>query len=348
MLSLPFVFLPIIFTSFIVSYLCTPVIRRICIRFNIVDTPTDRKIHKTPTAKLGGLAIYLAILSAVLISKPIDDITIGILTGATLIVLLGIIDDIFSIHPWVKLAGQITVAILTVSFGISINFVTNPLGGFFYFKWLAIPITILWIVGFINIMNLTDGLDGLASGVAAISAAILAFVAVQTGQIFAAALALSVLGACLGFLRFNFYPAKIFMGDTGSMLLGYMLAVTSIIGVLKSTITISLAIPLLIFGIPISDTFFAIVRRIKNKKNIMHADNHHFHHRLLGMGLSPKMVVFLMYLGCFILGLLALIASLPTGIKAYVVLAFILVFITSLVLLFKKKHAVIFGFFGLI
>ncbi|MFC1754304.1 glycosyltransferase family 4 protein [Thermoproteota archaeon] len=277
------------------TWFLTPKIRQLALHAGLVDKPAERKLHKKPIPHLGGIAIYLGFLAAVLtVAKPSQTHS-GIILGATLIVLLGVIDDIFHLQPWIKLLGQTAVAIITVYHGITISFITNPLGGMLTLDFFSFPITVFWIVAVMNTMNLIDGLDGLAAGIAAISSVILTIVAFHTGQTYAGFILLALLGACIGFLRYNFSPAQIFLGDSGAMLLGYILATASIIGVMKSTVALSLFIPVLVLGIPISDTLYAILRRIKNGKHIFKPDSEHFHHKLLALGFSHKQVVLLFY-----------------------------------------------------
>jgi UDP-GlcNAc:undecaprenyl-phosphate GlcNAc-1-phosphate transferase len=303
LISLIYVFI----LSFGITYLAIPLIIKFAHKINAVDQPDHRKVHKTSMPRLGGLAMYFAFIivaaTNLLIHKPI----IGIMLGATLIIIVGVLDDIFSLKPLLKFALQIAIAIITYQFGIGIQFITSPFGGIVYLGWFSLPLTVFWIIGMINTINLIDGLDGLAGGVVAISAAVIAIVAFGMGQIQVGLIAISILGTCLAFLKYNFSPAKIFMGDSGSMFLGYILAVTTLMGVMKSTIAMSLAIPIIMLGIPIGDTLIAIIRRIKNKQHIMQADKGHLHHRLLNLGLTQKQAVILIYIGSIILGCFALL-----------------------------------------
>lgn len=308
-MSIPFIglLLLIFLISFGITYLAIPLNISFAIKIGAIDRPDARKIHLKPIPRLGGLAMYLSFVIMVFINLLIHKIIIGILIGATLITIVGILDDLISLKPLVKLFCQIMIALITYQFGIAIEFITSPFGGILYLGWLSLPITVFWIIGMINTINLIDGLDGLAAGIVAISTVVISIVAISMGQIQIGMISITILGICLAFLRYNFFPAKIFMGDTGSMFLGYILAVMTIIGVMKSTITLSLAIPLLALGIPIFDIVLAIARRLKNKQHIMQADNKHLHHRLLKMGLSQKQVVLLLYSASAILGISALI-----------------------------------------
>lgn len=260
----------------------------------------------------------------------------GILCGGTILVILGLIDDIRGINPYLKLSGQVIAASVTVAFGLTIEFITNPFGGLVFLGLFSIPITIMWIVGIINAVNLIDGMDGLAAGVSSISAMTLFIVAVITGEWNSALIAIALMGSALGFLKYNFNPAKIFMGDTGSMFLGYMLATASIVGVLKSATTVALAVPILALGIPIYDTSSSILRRLKQGKHIFAPDNGHLHHRLMMNGLSQKNVVLTIYYANILLGVCALIISLVNGVTAVQVLLLIIVLIVTAVFILKR------------
>ena len=319
-----------------ISLFLTPIVKRISLATGVYDKPNDRKIHPEPIPSMGGVAIYLSFVLAILFMTNVDRIFQGILCGGTIIVVLGILDDMRGINPYVKLGGQVVAASVTVAFGTSIEFITNPFGGLIFFGYLSIPVTILWIVGIINAVNLIDGMDGLAAGVSSISATTLFIVALITGEWVSAFLAVALVGSALGFLKYNFNPAKIFMGDTGSMFLGYVLAAASVVGVLKSATTVALAVPILALGIPIYDTSSAILRRVKQKKHIFSADNGHLHHRLLMSGLSQKHTVLTIYYASALLGICALIISLVNGITALQVLLLIIILIVTTVFILKR------------
>ena len=231
---------------------------------------------------------------------------IGLMVGGSLIVLVGVIDDYKNLPAKVKLVGQIlAAAILVVGFDVRIDFITDPFGDYLYTEWLAVPATIFWIVGLTNTVNLIDGLDGLAAGVSTIAAVTIFLVALQQGIILVAVLTAALAGAAFGFLYYNFNPARIFMGDSGSMFLGYMLAGISVIGAVKSAATIALIVPILALGLPILDTTFAIVRRYRRGVPIFKPDKGHLHHRLLDLGFSQRQAVLLMYVISALLGLSA-------------------------------------------
>jgi UDP-GlcNAc:undecaprenyl-phosphate GlcNAc-1-phosphate transferase len=246
-----------------------------------------------------------------LIFSELDKTSVSIMIGGTVVFLIGLIDDIKDISPKLKLAGQIIAAMIAVYGGAKINYITNPIPGYnvIYLEHFATPISILWIVGITNTINLVDGLDGLASGVAAISASTMMFMASISGFDYILLECAVIAGSSLGFLPYNFNPAKIFMGDTGSLFLGYMLAVISILGFLKTVTLAAIIIMVLVLGIPLFDTFFAIVRRIRNKKPIMEADRGHVHHRLLAKGFTQRQTVLILYIVSILFGAAAIFFS---------------------------------------
>ncbi len=313
------IFFPTLLIAFLVTMLVTPLIQKIAIRYGAVDNPNERKIHKISIPRLGGISIYLgfilALLSGMLLAKFSGNVLegkhlLGIMLGSSIVLILGVFDDFRGIKPLVKLVWQILAAGLVILFGVSIGFVSNPLNGLFALGLLGIPLTLFWIVGMTNAINLIDGLDGLAAGVTAISAGTLFFVALRTHQISAALVMLSLCGASLGFLRYNFYPARIFLGDSGSYLLGFLLAVASVIGVFKTTLVVALIIPVMILGVPIFDTMFAIGRRLSEKRSPFAADDKHIHHMLLRAGFTQREAVLAIYVACFLLSMGALLMAL--------------------------------------
>ena len=300
-------------SAVIISFVMTPLARRLAIRVGALDVPKEtRKIHNKPMPYFGGLAIYVAILSCMFVYMPHNSTNYHIMAGATVVVFAGVIDDMYGMPAKIKLAIQIVAALIAIRGGVQIRFITNPLseaGLFYLFNWLSFIITLFWIVGITNTINLIDGLDGLASGVASIAATTLLFTAANMGYDFIVMQCAIIAGASLGFLPFNFNPAKIFMGDTGSLLLGYMLAVTSVSGAVKSVAAIALAVPVFALGIPIFDTTFAIIRRYINKKPIMEADKDHLHHKLMKFGLNQRQTVLIMYFISMLLGIVAVIIA---------------------------------------
>ena len=296
-----------------VALLITPGVIFLAAKTGAMDAPDARKVHKKPIPRIGGLGIYaafmvamLSVISFVEVSPEVMQELIGLMVGGSLIVLVGVIDDYKNLPAKVKLVGQIlAAAILVVGFDVRIDFITDPFGDYLYTEWLAVPATIFWIVGLTNTVNLIDGLDGLAAGVSTIAAVTIFLVALQQGIILVAVLTAALAGAAFGFLYYNYNPARIFMGDSGSMFLGYMLAGISVIGAVKSAATIALIVPILALGLPILDTTFAIVRRYRGGVPIFKPDKGHLHHRLLDLGFSQRQAVLLMYVISALLGLSA-------------------------------------------
>ncbi|EGK62758.1 UDP-N-acetylglucosamine:undecaprenyl-P N-acetylglucosaminyl 1-P transferase [Centipeda periodontii DSM 2778] len=296
------------------ALILTPVVIAFARRTGALDKPDARKVHVRPIPRIGGIGIYAAFMVSILVQLVFVELTpefmmslIGLMVGGTIIVAIGIIDDYCDLPAKVKLLGQILAAVvLVVGFDVRIDFITDPLGDFIYLELFAIPATIFWIVGLTNTVNLIDGLDGLAAGVSSIAAITIFLVAMEEGIPFVAMVTAALAGAAVGFLYYNFNPARIFMGDTGSMFLGFMLAGISVVGAVKSAATIALIVPILALGLPILDTTFAIVRRMRNHRPIFKPDKGHLHHRLLAHGFTQKQAVLLMYVVSALFGLCAL------------------------------------------
>ena len=319
----------------LISIIITPLVKKFAIKVNAIDIPKDeRRVHNKPIPIMGGLAIYIAfVIGTILYSGILTRSQLGIIIGATIIVMGGLIDDIKDLSPKYKLLIQVLAAICLLISGVRISIITNPFRGFYPYLnigWIHIPVTIIWIVGVTNAFNLIDGLDGLAAGIAFISSVTLMIVAIINGRLEAAFLTAVLSGAILGFLPYNFNPASIFMGDTGSQLLGFLLAAISIEGAIKSATAFVIAVPILAFGLPIYDTLFAMIRRKVNGKSIMQADKGHLHHRLLDMGLSQKQAVIIMYFVSAVLGGIAIIAMQLSTQRAYFLLALVMVIIVSI------------------
>lgn len=332
--------------AFIIAFSSTPIVRRLAFKVGAVDVPKDeRRMHKKPIALMGGAAI----ITGFIVSLGFDFITtsnllapgreiLGLLTGIIIIALLGVLDDIRTLGSKTKLIFQLAAAISVVLIsGTKISEVTNPFvpsGSTILSPFVSYPLTILWIVGITNAINLIDGLDGLAAGVSTISSLSLFFVAMLSGDllnpaitVYTAVVTAALAGSTLGFLPFNFNPAKIFMGETGSAFLGFTLGVISIQGTLKSYAAISIAIPLLILGLPLFDTLFAIIRRIGTGKPIMQADRGHLHHRLIDMGMSQRQSVVIMYTASGALGLCAIVLADRGAISAIILLLAVSIFV---------------------
>lgn len=311
--------------ALLASFLLTPYIKQLAVKIGAVDKPDKRKVHTQVMPRLGGLAIYLATMLAIVCSMPITRDLLGILLGGTWIVIVGVLDDKYSLPARVKLAGQVIAAVILVAFDVKIEWLNNPFGGYFYLEYLSIPFTVFWVISFINVVNLIDGLDGLAAGVSGIASITVILVAVHQGYFPVATLTAALAGGIIGFIHYNFNPATIFMGDTGSMFIGYMLAAISIFGAVKSAATIALLVLAIALGLPIMDTAFAILRRYSNGRPIFQPDKGHLHHRLLAMGLSQRQAVLLMYGISIVLCLAAFVLAEANVYVAAVVIVLILV-----------------------
>ena len=313
-----------------ISFIATPLVKQLAYKVGAVDVPKDnRRMHKVPIPRLGGLAIFLAFMLSVLIFADIDIETKGILLGAVMIVILGVLDDIMALPALPKFLVQIAAAVVVVLHGCRIEFLSNPVPGDATYlqlpEWVSIALTIIWIVAITNAVNFIDGLDGLAVGVSGISAATMLVVAIIVAENNIAIIMAALLGACLGFIPYNFNPAKIFMGDTGSTFLGFILATVSIQGLFKLYAIISFAVPFLILGIPIFDICFAIIRRVAKGQNPMQADRGHVHHRLIDMGFSQKQSVAITYMLTAILGLAAVVLTSSGEVKALILIGAVFV-----------------------
>jgi UDP-GlcNAc:undecaprenyl-phosphate GlcNAc-1-phosphate transferase len=284
----------------------TPIVRWLATRLGAVDVPEDRKVHEKITPTLGGVAIYLSMIIGTAVylvfgrSRVSGGDLAGVLLGATIIVIFGAIDDVRGLSPLAKLFGQVLGAGVLVIMGVQIQNIHFPgMAGISLSPELSVIISILWVVAFINIINLIDGLDGLAAGITCIASFAMFYYATQTGVgptfVDASLISIVMAGATFGFLRYNFNPASVFMGDSGSMLLGFMLGAVTIQGVLKSIAAVALIVPLMALAIPIIDTGMAITRRLRKGISITHADKEHIHHRLLNMGHSQRQAVILIY-----------------------------------------------------
>jgi UDP-GlcNAc:undecaprenyl-phosphate GlcNAc-1-phosphate transferase len=297
---------------FFSSILLTPLVKKLAFLIGATDKPNYRKVHQRIMPRLGGLAIFLSFIIGTLLYKPINAAYFPIVIGSIIIILTGMLDDVKEISPKLKLLGQIAAAAVVVILGdIRVEFINLPFGGQINFGILSIPMTMLWIVGVTNAINLIDGLDGLAAGVSTIALFTIAGMSFLTGQVIVSVIALIVAVSTCGFLFYNFHPAKIFMGDTGALFLGYIISVLALLGY-KNVTFISLIIPVIILGVPISDTFFAIIRRLVNKQPLSAPDKSHLHHCLLRSGFSHRQTVLIIYAMSILLGLAAFIFSLAT------------------------------------
>lgn len=322
------------FLAVFISFVSTPLVRKLAFKVGAVDIPKDdRRVHKEPMPLIGGLAIFAAVIMVTLIFLPLEKEIISIIIGGTIIVMGGIIDDLKELKPKTKFMFQIIAGLILIFGGVKVDFITNPFtkdSSLLYLNWLSIPITLFWVVGITNTLNFIDGLDGLSAGVAMISSITLMIVASKFGYTSVIILSAAIAGACLGFLPFNFNPAKIFMGDTGALFLGFMLAAITIEGVMKSVATIAIVAPILILSVPIFDTTFAIFRRLLNGQSISAADKGHLHHRLLSRGYSQKKSVLILYAISATFGIFAILVSQANSRQA-VYLSLILLIVSVLV-----------------
>ena len=319
--------------AFITTFLAVPLVKRLAIKLDAVDYPSKRRINTKPIPRLGGTAVFLGLVVAcivqilgtwhlgwppVLVPHPRLHISYPMLAlSFTVIFATGAIDDVFQLKPKQKLAGQVLAALIACIGGLKIGVIVNPFApGEIMLGWLAYPITVIYLVAFTNIINLIDGLDGLATGICGIASFTMFSMAVLSGRIDAAALSIALFGACLAFLRYNFNPASIFLGDSGSLLLGFALGSISLLNVSRTAALTSLIIPLIVAGVPIIDTFSAIVRRKRAHISIGQADKGHIHHRLIDMGLNQKQAVAALYVISSILGLSAVVLTSSGAIKA--------------------------------
>lgn len=326
----------------VVSCALTPLVKVLAKKVGAMDVPKDeRRMHRVPIPRMGGMAIFLGFMVSVLIFQKlsISAELQGILLGAVIIVILGVMDDILTLPALPKFCVQIAAAVIVVLYGCRIEHFM----GFALPDWLSYPVTVIWIVAITNAINFIDGLDGLAAGVSAISAGTMLIVALllvpdPTAMICAVLLA-ALVGACVGFIPYNFNPATIFMGDTGSTFLGFMLACISVFGLFKTYAVISFAVPFLVLGLPIFDICFAVIRRVAKGQSPMHADRGHVHHRLIDMGFSQKQAVAISYLLSAILGLSAVVLTDRGEVQAMIfLLAIVIVGAIGVGLIFGKHH----------
>jgi UDP-GlcNAc:undecaprenyl-phosphate GlcNAc-1-phosphate transferase len=293
--------------AFVVVMLLTPAVGGMARLIGAVDSPGGRRVNVRPIPRLGGLALFLGIFVPSLAFLPLGRETRGLLLGAAVAVTVGAIDDFRGMRWWEKLAGQLLAAAVPTWFGIWVDRFTFPFIGIHTVPaWAGVPLTILWIVAIMNMVNFLDGLDGLAAGVTAIAGLTFAVIALSLAKPDAAIMSAIVFGACIGFLRHNFYPARIFMGDSGALLLGFVLAALSVQGLLKTAATVALFFPLLVLAVPIVDTTFVVARRLRHGEKVFEADQAHLHHRFLRRGFSQPRAAFTIWGWCVSLAAAAL------------------------------------------
>lgn len=326
-------------SAFAITLVTTPFAKWVSIKAGAIDYPKDRGVHKKPMPRMGGVAIVLGFLITVLMINFFDHSMnqkqlIGFLVGAIIIAALGVWDDMKNLPAKLKFCVQIVAALIVILSGTQIQIVLWPVTT--TLQALSIPITLVWIVGVTNAVNLIDGLDGLAAGVTGIAALSLMVLCIFTGSTTAVVLTAALAGACLGFLPRNFNPAEIFMGDTGSTFLGFVLAVTSILGVFKGYALLALSVSILCIGLPIFDTIFAMLRRMAKHQPIMQADRGHLHHRLIDRGCSQQQAVLIMYAISLLLGILAIFISVKDS-RIFVV-SLLTVIVLSFIIYYFNAH----------
>ncbi len=337
--------------AFLLAVLLTPFVKQLAIMVGAVDAPNERKVHSRIMPRLGGIAIFVAFAGGFFAISPFFDsinanVAWGLIVGGAIIAITGALDDRFELSPKVKMLGIVGAAcVLVFYFDMRVSFINIPFAGTAHaLEWLSVPLTIFWIVGVTNAINLIDGLDGLAAGVSAIAISTIMVLAIMMGNVTVILLSAVILGSIIGFLFFNFHPAKIFMGDSGALFLGFCIATLSMLGFKQATL-VSFVIPLLIIAVPFSDTIFAIIRRKVNNKSWTTADKGHLHHCLLQLGLSHRNTVLLMYGLSTFFGLMAILlsqAALWVTVIAIVVLLLVVTIAAELIgVIHKKKRPVL-------
>jgi UDP-GlcNAc:undecaprenyl-phosphate/decaprenyl-phosphate GlcNAc-1-phosphate transferase len=293
--------------ALVVVVLLTPAVGGMARLLGAVDAPGGRRLNRSPIPRLGGLALFLGIFVPALAFLRLGHETRGLLLGSAVAVTVGAIDDFRGLRWFEKLAGQVLAAGIPVGFGVWVDRFTFPVIGIQTLpSWVGMPLTVMWIVAIMNMVNFLDGLDGLAAGVAAIAGGTFAVIALSLGKPDAAVLSAIVFGASLGFLRHNFYPARIFMGDSGALLLGFVLATVSVQGLLKTAATVALFFPLIVLAVPIVDTTFVVARRLKHGEPVFEGDQAHLHHRFLRRGFSQPQATMTIWAWCLSLAAAAL------------------------------------------
>lgn len=302
------------------AWFATPWVRRLAWRYGVLDQPGDRKIHTAPMARLGGLAVFIGFclpwLGFLLLKNRVAGIFAeywemfwALLAGGLAMLLLGIYDDLKGLKATPKFIVQTAVAVTLYYAGFKITRLTNPFGPAIELEWLSLPISVLWMVGITNAINLLDGIDGLATGVTACIAMSLALINIVYGNVIVALLTLALAGACFGFLPFNSSPARIFLGDTGSLFMGLMLACIGILSLFKAATATFILVPVLIFGVPLFDTAAVMLGRLVRRRPLFEGDKTHVHHRLLRAGMTHKEAAFYLYAVTLLLAGIAIFIS---------------------------------------
>ncbi|MCQ2547593.1 MAG: undecaprenyl/decaprenyl-phosphate alpha-N-acetylglucosaminyl 1-phosphate transferase [Clostridia bacterium] len=328
-------------TAFAIALVATPLSMKVAVKIGAMDVPKDkRRMHKKPTPRFGGMAIYLGTTISLIAYMTFDIRVVGVIIAGTFIYVLGIIDDLYDLPAKVKFLAQSLCAVMAYSFGIRLDFLSRTfenIGGETFSEICAFFITVIWIVALTNTVNLIDGLDGLAAGTSCIAALCIAYVAYIHGMYLVTAAMLAIVGGTLGFLPFNFSPAKTFMGDGGSLFLGFSISTLSLLGSVKGATLAAVLVPILVLALPIFDTAFAILRRLINHKPIMEADRGHLHHRLMDSGLGQRRTVLMLYGISGIMGISAI--EISRGLYVESMGCFIVAAIYIYVFITDAKHA---------
>lgn len=343
-------YLVVLVLSSIVAWLLTPWARRVAVLVGAVDHPDEaRKIHSEPMPRLGGLAVFAGFCSPFpllylihnrvsLTFQEYEKMLLALMIASVLMLGLGIYDDMKGAGAWKKFLVQVCAALVLFLGGFQITELSNPFGKAWTLGPLSLPVTVLWIVGITNAINLLDGIDGLAAGVTACIAIALAVINILNGQIMVALLTLGLAGACLGFLPHNFSPATIFLGDTGSLFLGLILSCIGILSLFKAATATLVAVPILLYGLPIFDTLSVIVGRLRRRAPIFDADKTHLHHRLLGMGWNQREAAFFLYGVTLVMGTIAIDLSLKQSPVTIAFGAFLLAALLTAIRLHHNKR----------
>lgn len=335
--------------AFLATYALVPLVRKLAIKVDAVDYPDARRVNTEPIPRMGGLAMIGGLLVAIVVELLGEHFlhwygfftthTLGVnylivLAGALVVAAVGVVDDIKSIKPLAKLLGQILGAVIITLGGVLISHVSNPFGpGLIHFGWLAYPLTVIYLVVFMNAINLIDGLDGLAAGIVCIAAIALFSTALFMWRVETAFLSMLLIGMTAAFLRYNFHPASIFMGDSGSLFLGMMIGVVSILGIMRASTVVVLISPFIVAAIPFIDSLAAIIRRIKRHQPIQQADKDHLHHRLLRSGLNQRQAVGIVWGWTFLLGICAFLITMFPGWLTWLIV--IVLIVASFVIFYK-------------
>ncbi|MCB1043898.1 MAG: undecaprenyl/decaprenyl-phosphate alpha-N-acetylglucosaminyl 1-phosphate transferase [Acidobacteria bacterium] len=318
-------------TALVTTLLLVPPVKQLAQVAGVLDEPNERKVHQNVVPRLGGLAIFFGVLVTFAIYFSDLQKFKGIFTGMVIIVIVGLIDDTLGLQPRLKLLGQIVAALAAIVVSdINIDFLGGVLGSHLDLGLLSVPLTLFWIVGITNAINLSDGLDGLASGISLIAFACFGFLAYQRDDMVLFAVCLALIGSILGFLKYNTHPAEIFMGDTGSLFLGYSLGTLSLVGNFKSLTTVTLITPVLVLLVPITDTLWAIIRRLKEGRSPFSADKMHFHHRLMSYGMNHTESVSVIYFISAVLSICTVALANSSSLKYFLIPTLVLSIVLTL------------------